>query len=39
MSSLQTYEKGYVMYDGSFTFTPRGAQKIITVCSSFASLA
>ncbi len=39
MSSLQTYEKRYVMYDGSFTFTPRGAKKIITVCSSVANLA
>lgn len=39
MLSLQTYEKRYVMYDGSFTYTPRGTQKIITVCSSFASLA
>ena len=39
MSSLQTYEKRYVMHDGSFTFTPLGAKKIITVCSSFANLA
>jgi len=39
MSSLQTYEKQYVMYDGSFTYTPCGAKKIITVCSSFANLA